>query len=214
MRIVGIVKDVKHAGLEWDVLPETFVPYTQVSGPYAKVIAKDIIVALRGHIDVAALRAGIGSLDSQLPINELKTANELIAESADRPRFRTWLITAFAVIAIVLASVGLYGVLSQAVVQRQHEFGIRLALGATRSDVLLQVLRQGMALATIGAVAGVVATLAAGRLINALLYGTRASDPRIAIAVVAVMLVVAAIASLVPARRATGIDPLAALRGD
>jgi putative ABC transport system permease protein len=218
MRIVGVVKDVKHAGLEWDVLPETFVPYPQISGTYAKLVAKDIVVAFRAHGDAAsqqsAIRAAVWSLDRRLPVVDMRTAEQLVAESADRPRFRTWLVTAFAAIAILLASVGLYGVLSQAVVQREREFGIRMALGATRTSVLRLVLRQGMLLAVAGAAIGVVATLAVARVVASLLYGVSATDPRIVASVVALLLVVAAVASVIPARRATAIDPLVALRAD
>jgi putative ABC transport system permease protein len=144
----------------------------------------------------------------------MTTADQLVAESADRPRFRTWLVTAFATVALLLASVGLYGVLSQAVVQREREFGIRMALGATKTSMLRLVLRQGMLVATAGAVGGVVATLAAARVVSSLLYGVSATDPRIVAGVVALLLVVAAIASLIPAKRATSIDPLVALRGE
>jgi predicted permease len=218
MRVVGVVKDVKQAGLEWDFLPETFVPYPQISGAYAKVVAKDIVVVLRTHGDIAsqqtAIRAVVWSLDSHLPIVDMTTADQLVAESADRPRFRTWLVTAFATVALLLASVGLYGVLSQAVVQREREFGIRMALGATQASVLRLVLRQGLLVAAAGAAGGVVATLAAARVVASLLYGVSATDPRIVTGVVALLLVVAAIASLIPAKRATSIDPLVALRGE
>jgi putative ABC transport system permease protein len=218
MRIIGVVKDVKHAGLEWEVLPETFVPYSQVSGPYAKVVAKDIVVALRSHGELlsqqSAIRGTVWSIDQHLPIVDLNTAAHLVSESADRPRFRTWLVTAFATIALLLASVGLYGVLSQAVVHRQREFGIRMALGATRTTVLRLVLGQGMRLAAVGAAVGIVAILTAARVVASVLYGVSANDPRILTGVVALMLLVAALASVIPARRATGIDPLVALRCD
>jgi putative ABC transport system permease protein len=214
MRVVGVVNDVKHAGLEWDVLPETFVPYTQVSGAYAKVIARDINVVVRGAADLSAIRSAVWSSDSQLPIVDVTTADDAVSASADRPRFRTWLVSLFAIVALTLASIGLYGVLSQAVLQRQQEFGIRIALGATRSDIVRDVLRRGMLLAAVGAAGGVVATLAAGRIVGSLLYGVRADDIRIVLGVVAAVLAVATIASLVPARRATAVDPLVALRGD
>jgi ABC-type antimicrobial peptide transport system permease subunit len=218
MRIVGVVKDVKHAGLEWDFLPESFVPYTQISGTYAKLIAKDIVVAMRGRQDVAAqqnaIRATVWSLDSGLPIVEVISGRDLVAASADRPRFRTWLVSAFAAIALLLASVGLYGVVSQAVAQRSRELGIRMALGATRGSVLRLVVGWGLMIAVIGTAVGVTATLAVARVIAALLYGVGANDPRIVMAVIAVMLAVSAVASFIPAQRATTIDPLGALRGD
>ena len=213
MRVVGVVNDVKHAGLEWDVLPETFVPYTQVSGAYGRVIAKDISVAMRGRTDMSSVRATLSSLDGRLPIFDITSADDLVSASADRPRFRTWLISAFAAIALALASIGLYGVLSQAVVQRQEEIAIRIALGATSYDVIRQVLRPGLTLAALGVSCGIVGTLAAGRIVTSLLYGVGASDIRVLAVVVVITLVVATLASLISAKQATAIDPVRALRG-
>jgi putative ABC transport system permease protein len=214
MRVVGLVNDVKHAGLEWDFLPETFVPFAQLSGAYARVIAKDINVVIRGRADLATIRQVVWSMDPQLPVFDVRSAEDLVSASADRPKFRTSVVSAFAIIALLLASVGLYGVLAQAVLQRQQEFGIRIALGARPTDVIRQVLYQGISLAGIGAACGVVATLALGRIVGTVLYGVRADDFRILTGVVTTMLLVATMASLVPATRATTSDPLVALRGD
>jgi predicted lysophospholipase L1 biosynthesis ABC-type transport system permease subunit len=218
MRIVGVVGNVKHNGLEWDFLPESFVPYPQISGRYAKVVAKDIIVSLRARHDVAALQksaqASVRALDGGLPIVDMISAPDLVAATTERPRFRTWLVATFAVIALVLASVGLYGVVSQAVAQRTREIGIRMALGATRASVVRLVVGWGLVVAAAGTLVGMAATFAAGRIIQSLLYGVGAYDPRTVATVVAVMFVVAVAASLIPAQRATSIDPLDTLRAE
>jgi ABC-type antimicrobial peptide transport system permease subunit len=137
---------------------------------------------------------------------------DVIDDSAARPRFRTAVIGSFATISLLLAAVGIYGLLSQFVVQRQREFGIRLALGATKREILRQVVSRGLGLSVVGAVVGLVTALAIGQLMQSMLFGVSSRDPVILCGVALLMLFVASVASFVPARRASGIDPIVALR--
>jgi putative ABC transport system permease protein len=144
----------------------------------------------------------------------VQTMSAVVAQATAEPRFYVVLLAAFAAIAVVLAAVGIYGVMSYSVSRRTHEIGIRIALGAEPSTVLRFIVRQGMTLAFIGATAGLVAAFALTRLMHGLLYGVGATDPTTFVAVTAALCAVALAASYLPARRATRIDPLVALRSD
>jgi putative ABC transport system permease protein len=157
-------------------------------------------------------RAAVRSVDPDQPISGVHTMDELIALSVGQRRLSMLLLSLFSGIALVLASVGIYGLMSYSVAQRSRELGVRIALGAARSDVLRLVLRQGMSLALMGIVIGVGAAFALTRLIESQLYDVRATDPATFVGVAALLAVTALAANLVPALRATRVDPAVVLR--
>jgi putative ABC transport system permease protein len=159
-----------------------------------------------------SIRQEVWALDRTIPITEVRTMEQILETARVRPRFNTILLGLFAAVALVLAAVGIYGVLSYSVIQRTHEIGIRLALGAQQCDVLKLVVRQGMILALMGIAIGLAASFALTRLMTGLLYGMSATDP-LTFAVIAMLLTfVALLACWIPARRATKVDSIIALR--
>jgi predicted permease len=207
--IIGIVGDVKQFGLSADAAPMTYLPFEQAA-------INDISVVVRSAADPALLASAarriVRELDPDLPIFGFTTLQDVIAESVSQPRFYTLLLGLFAALALVLAAVGIYGVISYLVSQRTRELGIRLALGATASQVLRLVLGQGLTLAVAGVIVGVGASFWLTRLIAGLLYGVGAADPFTFAGVVIVLLLVAGLACYLPARRAARVDPLTAIR--
>ena len=173
-------------------------------------------VVVRTHGDptsiAPAARSVIQTLDSEQPIADVRTMQSLLADSVARARFNTLLLTVFAAVALVLAAVGIYGVMSYAVTQRTHELGLRMALGAQRSHVLSLIVRQGMMMATAGVGIGLVAAFAVTRILATLLYGISATDPLTFLAIALLLTGVALLACYLPARRATRVDPMVALR--
>jgi putative ABC transport system permease protein len=173
-------------------------------------------IFLRGRLDPAAIAKGVReqvqALDATLPVFGAQRLEETVSASLSQRRFSLEMVLLFAATALLLAGIGIYGVISYMVSARTHEIGIRLALGAGRSDIVRMVLRQGLRLAVAGAAVGLIAALVVARLMAGLLYGVRPSDP-ITFAAVALLLVgVGALACYLPARRATRVDPIAALR--
>jgi putative ABC transport system permease protein len=160
----------------------------------------------------ASLRDLVKSVDRDLPVSKVTTMEQLLSDSMARPRFNTLLITVFAAVGMLLAMVGIYGVISYGVTQRVHEIGVRLALGATGGDVFHLVLKKGLKLALFGVGIGLVLSLMAGRLLSTLLFGVGAKDPMTFVGLSLVVVVVTMVASYLPARRATRVDPMVALR--
>jgi putative ABC transport system permease protein len=206
-QIVGIVGDVRHRGLDVELRQTIYFPSLRLG--YANLV-------IRTTNDptslAAAVRKEVAAIDPNQPVANVKTMERWVSESVAQPRFRTLLLGLFSAVALLLAVVGIYGVLSYAVTQRTHELGIRMALGARANDVLGLVVRQGMKLALTGVALGVVAALLLTRLLKDLLFGVRATDPLTFAAIVLLLTGVAFVACWIPARRATRVDPLTALR--
>jgi ABC-type antimicrobial peptide transport system permease subunit len=158
------------------------------------------------------VRRALGQIDSSLPLFSVRTMNQVIADNAQGQQFLSLLVGSFAALAMVLAAVGIYGVLSYAVTQRTREIGIRMSLGASRGRVLGEVMREGMRLAAIGFVAGMAGALAAGRVLASFLHEVTPADPMILGLTAGLLAVVALVACYLPARRAARLDPMAALR--
>jgi putative ABC transport system permease protein len=211
LTIAGVVADVKFSSLEDESPPTIYMPVFQIPR-----IRRDAVFIARTTSEpanlAAALRREIAAVDADLPVYDLRTMNQVIAESVAQRRFTMGLLAIFAFAALGLAALGLYGVLSYAVTQRTREIGVRMALGGRRLDVLRLVVGQGMKMAMIGAGAGLIASLALTRLMKGLLFGVSASDPFTLAAVALLLTLVALVAALVPARRATKVDPMVALR--
>jgi putative ABC transport system permease protein len=209
--IVGVVGDVKHFGLDLPEQPGLYTPYTQIS-PWKRWMS----IAARTRADpgsmAQSLKQQIWKVDSQLPVTRVETMSEVAADSFAARRFNMSLLTLFAALALVLASIGIYGVMSHAVTQRTQEIGIRMALGARTADVLKLVIRNGMLLVLIGVALGLSGAIALTRLMRTMLFGVTPTDA-LTIGVVSLVLIgVALLACLIPARRATRVDPLVALR--
>jgi putative ABC transport system permease protein len=154
----------------------------------------------------------IAGLDRNVAVSEVQTMDQIVDDANAQSRFELWLLAAFAIVAMMLAALGIYGVMSYSVSRRAHELGVRMALGADRQDVVRLVVRQAMQLALIGSACGLAAAIALTRLMSNLLYGVRATDPLTFGGVALIVACVALVASYVPARRATRIDPITALR--
>ena len=207
--IVGIVGDVKQYGLDQVTTMQTYEPYIQQTFPYMTLVVRTTGDPTNLN---AAIRSEVLKLDKEQPTTNFKTLNEFFSISIAQQRFSVVLLGVFAVVALVLSAVGIYGVLSYAVTQRTHEIGIRVALGARRRDVLRLVVGQGMLLTVIGVAGGLGAAFALTRLMASLLFGVTATDAVTFASVASLLLAVALLACYIPARRATKVDPLVALR--
>jgi ABC-type antimicrobial peptide transport system permease subunit len=163
---------------------------------------------------VAAVRGEVRAIDKDQPLSHIRTTEELVAGSVSQRRFNMSLLAVFAGLALLLAAVGIYGVMSYSVERRTREIGLRMALGAQTRDVLRLVVRQGMTLTLIGAVIGLIAALGLTRLIKSLLFGVSATDPVTFFVIPLLLALVALLACYLPARRATKVDPLAALKAE
>ncbi len=204
--VVGVVADVRHSSLETAPLPAIFGPSWDDTGSLA------IRAAVAPEAMVSAVRKAVHEVDAAVSLSDIQTMRQRTSDSAARRRFQTVLLAAFAGIAVFLALVGLYGLLSYAVRQRTAEIGVRIALGARRSAVVGMVVRHGLMLTSAGLAIGLVAAAAAGRGVASLLYGVRVLDPVTFVAVPVFMMAAAAVACFVPAWRASRIDPVVALR--
>lgn len=208
--VVGVVGDVRHLALEKDAGMELYFPIRQ-TGDFSSV---DLIVRAKTTPETLAgpVRAALLPLNPDLPANEFRPMERLVDKAVSPRRFIVLLLGGFALIALVLASLGIYGVISYSVSQRTQEIGIRMALGASGKDVRLRVLRQAMTLAFAGILVGALGAWAAAQLLGSLLYGVSASDPATFAAMVALLIMVAMAAAYFPARRASMVDPMTALR--
>jgi putative ABC transport system permease protein len=207
--IVGVVRDVRHFGLDDELRGIVYVPHTQDSWRSMALVVR---TAGESAGSLGAIRQAIWSVDKDLAIAKVKTMSRTLAESVARPRFSMLLLGVFAAVALLLASVGIYGVMAYAVEQRTREIGVRMALGARGSDVLRMIVGHGMALALVGIAAGLAGAFALTRVMATLLYGVTATDPLTFALVPLLLAAVALLACYLPARRATKVDPMVALR--
>jgi len=211
LTVVGVVGDVRQTGLYVQKL-EFYVPYMQERRSF--MAPRDLVV--RTKVDPAviagAVRKAVWSVDKDQPVSNVRTLDQVFAAAISQERFQALMLGLFAALALVLACVGLYGVISYSVVQRTHEIGVRMALGAQSVDVLRLVIRQGMLLTIAGLVIGIVAGTFATRVLTDMLFGVTPRDPLTFVGVPVLLLLVAFLACYVPARRATKVDPLEALR--
>jgi len=207
--VVGVVKNIKHDGLDVDGVPHIYVPLNQFVG-------RSLSLALRTSLPASALeaqiRGAIQSVDPGLPVFSVTSMDEVLDASLASRRFSANLVALFAGVALLLASIGIYGLLAYMVGQRSREIGLRLALGAQRADVLRLVMGKGVALAGLGIVAGVIFSASTASMMASLLYGVRPHDPAVFLVAPLLLLIVALLASYIPAWRATKVDPIAALR--
>ena len=209
--VIGIVSDARRRSLDTPPRAAVYLPYTQFVLPYMGAVVRTD----RGAGAVAsAVKTAVAQIDPDLPIGDVKTMEQIIEESTGEPRFRSFLIASFAVLALLLAAVGVYGLISFTVTQRVPEIGVRLALGASPRQVFTQVIGQGLRLAVIGVVLGLFAAAGATTLVKGLLFNTSATDPVVYGSLAALLLAMAALACYVPARRAMRVDPMTALRSE
>jgi putative ABC transport system permease protein len=201
---------VRHRGLDEEPQPEFYVSYLQ--SPRGR-LSLAVRAASSDPAELAAsVRGAVREVEPDQLVGEVRTMDTLVAHSVAPRRFQVLLLGSFALVALVLAGVGIYGVMAYAVAQRRHEIGVRLALGAQRGDVIRLVVRQGMTPALVGAGVGLIGAFAGTRVIESLLYGVSAGDPVVFAGVSVLLLLTALLACYLPARRATGIDPAIALR--
>jgi putative ABC transport system permease protein len=215
--VVGVVADIRAQGLDRQAQPSFYIPVAQMPPSAWDWIGRtmDLVVRTRGGAaPIRELQSAVASAAPAVPIYRLSTMQQKISSTLERSHFDTFLLAIFAVTALLLSSVGIYGVLSYMVTQRTRDIGIRMALGASQGQITWDVLGFGVRLAAIGLVIGLAAAFAATRLLSSLLYGVRATDAITFAVVSLILLAVALIASYLPARRATRVDPLTALRYD
>jgi putative ABC transport system permease protein len=215
--VVGIVGDVRHRGLSVDPRPEMYLPHAQfpagtgtaINSLYLTVRTAGEPVAL-----VPAIRSAVAELDPDVTMSEVQTMEQALGSWSAERRFTMLIVTGFAFAALLLGAVGIYGIMAHLVVQRTREIGIRIALGAVPSEILRLVLSQGALLAGLGIAVGIAGAFAATRLLAGLLYQVRPTDPVTFAGTALVLALVAAVASLVPAFRATRVAPIEALRAE
>src|SRR5688572_2748464 len=210
--VAGVVGDVRQSGFYEEQKFELYVPYAQERRGF--VAPRDLIVRTTGDPSrlAGAVREAVWAVDKDQPISNVRTMDQVLAASVARERFQMLLLALFATLALVLACIGLYGVISYAVVQRTHEIGVRIALGAQSADVLRLVINQGMLLTLIGLVIGIAGAFAVTRVMTEMLFGVTATDPLTFAGVPVLLVAIAFLACYIPARRATNVDPLVALR--
>ncbi|PYY00937.1 MAG: hypothetical protein DMG63_04525 [Acidobacteria bacterium] len=218
LTVVGVIPNVVRSEWTAEAEEEFYFPYLQSSdylnssSPHQAYLTFVIRSSGNAALESAAIQRAIHSLDRNVTVSEVETMDEVVADANAQPRFYVYLLAAFAGVALILAAVGIYGVMSHSVSRRTHEMAVRMALGAQRSEVMRLVVGESMLLAVIGGLVGLIGALALTPLMKTLLYGVRTSDPATFAVVASVLGIVAALASYIPARRATKVDPIVALR--
>ncbi|HXN99722.1 MAG TPA: ABC transporter permease [Candidatus Acidoferrales bacterium] len=211
--IVGVVGDVKYSGLDATLQPTLYKPYFEAGWTSW---SREMFIVIRTNADPKAvastLRSAVQSLDGNLPVSDVHTMNDLLSKSVAQPRFRTLLLGIFAAVALLLAVVGIFGVMSYLVGRRTQEIGVRMALGATRGKVLRMILGEGLRVVLVGVALGLIEALLLGRLVKSLLFGIQPADPLTFLGSAILLTIVALAACYLPARRAMSVDPMVALR--
>jgi putative ABC transport system permease protein len=207
--IVGIVGDVKQHGVDRDTPQQIFLPVVQQTRTTVYAVART-----RGRVSTSAIEAAIRDLDRSVPVFNDRTVEQVMREAVSRRRVAAIVLSVFAGAAVLLAAIGLYGVIAQSVSERRREIGVRMALGATHDQILRLFLRHGLIVGTIGIACGVAAAIAAARSLATLVFGVKATDPATLGAVVGLLTVVTLLACYIPARSATRVDPLETLRAE
>jgi len=214
--VVGLVNDIRHDGLDISGIAHVYLPIYQQFDAAHGVVFRDFAIVMRTALPESALapevRRKVQRIDPGLPVYNIASMDELLDKSLAPRRFSADLVTGFAALSLLLASIGIYGVLAYMVGQRSREIGLRMALGASRADILTWILETGIVLAAIGVAAGLIVSAAASSLMTSLLYGVRPHDPAVFLTVPLILLAVGALASYIPAWRAAGLDPMLALR--
>jgi predicted permease len=208
-RVIGVVAAIRHSGLDEETSNQYFVPVSQ-----APQRSMSIVLRTGAGFDAARVRETAMALDPTLPLYEVRTLDQVVSQSLAERRAMTAIVTAFGLIALVLATVGVYGVVSNSVAERRREIGIRLALGAQRGRVVTLVIRQALMLTVVGLVIGLAASTAGSRVVSGFLFGITPLDLSIRALVAAVLIGTAIAASLSPARRASRVDPASSLKSD
>jgi predicted permease len=209
-RVIGVLGDTRGFALDHEPQPEMLVPFSRAPSPGLQIAVRTASPA--GFAD--GLRRLVEGLDADQPIEGIRPMTELVGESIDRQRLSTLLLGVFGAVALALALVGVYGVMSYTVTQRVREIGLRMALGARPGDVTRMVVRQGLGLALAGVAVGTVLALGLGHAVSGLLYGVSGTDPITYLAMAALLTGVTGLATWIPARRAARVDPMIALRSD
>jgi putative ABC transport system permease protein len=209
--IVGVAEDVRHFGLDAEPVREIFMPYSQAAWPVMTIVAKTAGDPMTWQ---STLRETVKRVDPDLPVADVRSMENIVGSSTNWRQTPMRLLTAFALIGLLLASIGVYGVLAYYVSQRTREIGVRAALGATRRELARMVIRQSLLPMTAGVIFGVAGSMASGKLLQQFLFEVKPGDPQVIATVVVLLIGVALLASWWPARRAAGIDPLVALRDE
>jgi putative ABC transport system permease protein len=209
LTIAGVVGDVRNSGLDEQPLPQMYVPLEQTPEQSMALVVRTVRDAASV---VSAIRAQLFSLDPNQPLYDVKSMEQRVAATVAQPRFQTLLLGAFAVLALALAAIGIYGVVAQSVVERTHEIGIRMALGAQPVEVMRSVLREGFAVGVAGIGLGLTGALGLANLLSGLLYEVPAFDPATFFGASLVLMAAVLAACYIPARRASRLDPMVALR--
>ena len=208
-QIVGVIADAKFGGMNSSDVPVIYVPVMQSPWPGGTLALRTAVEPLSV---TKAARVALAQLDPDMPVTSVKSMDQIVVDSMSQSRTQTWLIGAFAAVALALAALGIYGVVSYSVAQETHDIGVQLALGASAGDVLKSVLGRNMLLAGAGLLAGLAASFALTRVLSSLLFNVKATDPWTFVAVSLLLTLVVVVAGFIPARRATRVDPVAALR--
>jgi predicted permease len=210
MEVVGVVGSSHHESLAQEVIPEFYVPATQQPERRMDLVLRTSAAQLSG-LD-ASIRNIVHEFDKDIYVPRLRSMETLLSASLAQPRFNVLLLGTFSGAALVLAAIGIYGVIAYGVAQRTREIGIRMALGAQRADMLRMILRQSLTIVAIGLLVGLLGALMTTRLMGTLLYGVGTSDPLTYLTVILLLGASALLASFIPARRAMNVDPMVALR--